>query len=227
MTEQKQQKKAIIVGGHGKVALLAAPLLAREGYAVSSVIRKEEQADDVRAAQATPVVADVQAMGVEELAELFAGQDAIVWSAGAGGGDPERTYAVDRDAAIRSMEAADRAGVKRYVMVSWVGSVPRHGVPESEDFFSYADAKLQADDYLRGTDLDWTILGPSTLSAESGDGRIELLAPQDEWREKGGTASRENVAKAIVESLNGAAVRKFVRFNDGPVPLAEALRAAR
>ena len=100
-------------------------------------------------------------------------------------------------------------------------------MPEGQDFFSYADAKLQADDYLRQTDLDWTILGPSTLSAEPGDGHIELLEPEDDWREKGGVASRENVARAIVETLHGAALHKFVRFNDGSVPLEEALRAAR
>ncbi len=217
-------KNVMIVGGHGKVALLAAPLLAAQGYRVSSVIRSAGQENDVREAGATPVVADVQGLGVEELAELFAGQDAIVWSAGAGGGSPERTYAVDRDAAIRSMEAAERAGVRRYVMVSWVGSVPEHGVPQSEDFFAYADAKLQADEHLRGTDLDWTILGPSTLSGEPGDGRVEVLAEDDDWREKGSTASRENVAKVIVEAVRGAAIRRFVRFNDGAEPLEEALR---
>lgn len=221
-----EQKKVIIVGGHGKVALLAAPLLARAGYEVTSVIRKPEQAEDIRAVQAQPVVADVQAMTVEELSELVSGQDAIVWSAGAGGGSTERTYAVDRDAAIRSMQAAARAGVQRYVMVSWVGSVPEHGVPESEGFFAYADAKLQADDYLRQTDLDWTILGPSTLTAQPGEGSIEVLAPQDSWREKGSEVSRENVAAAVVEAVNGAAVRKFVRFNDGTVPVAEALHSA-
>lgn len=81
-------KNVMIVGGHGKVALLAAPLLAAQGYRVSSVIRSAGQENDVREAGATPVVADVQGLGVEELAELFAGQDAIVWSAGAGGGSP-------------------------------------------------------------------------------------------------------------------------------------------
>ncbi|KQB86810.1 SDR family oxidoreductase [Corynebacterium lowii] len=217
-------KKVMIIGGHGKVALLAAPILHEAGYEVDSVIRSESQKQDVRDAQANPVVADVQNVDVEGLAQLFEGHDAIVWSAGVGGGDPERTYAVDRDAAIRTMQAAEKAGIKRYVMVSWVGSVPEHGVPADQDFFSYADAKLQADDYLRSTDLDWTILGPSTLSTDPGDGHIEVLDPEDNWREKGSTASRENVARTILEALEGAAVHEFVRFNDGTVPVATAMR---
>ncbi|MBC3185171.1 SDR family oxidoreductase [Corynebacterium sp. zg-331] len=219
------KKKVIVVGGHGKVALLATPLLAQEGYEVSSVIRAPEQAEEVRAARANPVVTDVAAMSAEEMGALFAGYDAVVWSAGAGGGAPERTYAVDRDAAIRSMQAAAMAGVKRYVMVSWVGSVPDHGVPEEEAFFAYADAKLQADEYLRRTDLDWTILGPSALTSEPGAGAIQPLAPEDDWREKGTTASRENVAKAIVAAVGGAGVGMFLRFNDGAVPVSQALRS--
>src|SRR5690554_304023 len=90
-------------------------------------------------------------------AAAIEGHDALVWSAGAGGGNPTRTYAVDRDAAIRSMDAAARAGVERYVMVSYIGSSPDHGVPENDSFFAYAEAKAAADDYLRRSDLAWTI----------------------------------------------------------------------
>lgn len=125
------QNNVTIIGGHGKVGLLTAPLLVDEGNVVRSVIRKEEQSTVVAETGATPVVADVQDLGVGELAELFAGQDVAVWAAGVGGGDWERTYAVDRDAAIRSMTAAKKAGVNRYVMVSWLGSAKDHGVPES------------------------------------------------------------------------------------------------
>ncbi len=110
--------RILIIGGHGKVALLLAPLLIARGDEVTSVIRNPGHAADVAATGSTPVVADIEGLDVAGLTTLFTGHAAIVWSAGAGGGSPARTYAVDRDAAIRSMDAAADAGVDRYVMVS-------------------------------------------------------------------------------------------------------------
>src|SRR5881392_407658 len=83
----------------------------------------------------------------QEVAEALSGHDAVVWSAGAGGGNPGRTYAVDRDAAIRSMDAAAQFGVGRYVMVSYLGAGPDHGIPAESSFFAYAEAKAAADEY--------------------------------------------------------------------------------
>ena len=79
---------------------------------------------------------------------------------------PERTDAVDRDAAIRSMDAAVAAGVSRYVMVSFSGATADHLVPEDDPFRRYQDAKIAADEHLRGTELDWTVLGPGALTTE-------------------------------------------------------------
>jgi uncharacterized protein YbjT (DUF2867 family) len=90
-----------IIGGHGKVALRLAPLLVQQGDRVLAWVRHEEQVQDVRAVGAEPVLADAETMDVPTMAAALAGADAVVWSAGAGGGDPARTYAVDRDAAIR------------------------------------------------------------------------------------------------------------------------------
>ena len=156
----------LLIGGHGKVALLLAPLLAERGDHVDSVIRFSDQADAVRAAGAFPVVGDVEQASTEDLASLAAGHDALVWSAGAGGGDPMRTYAVDKDAAIRSIDAARAAGVHRYVMVSYFGSSLDHEVPAGSPFFPYAEAKAAADAYLRASDLAWTIVAPSALTLE-------------------------------------------------------------
>ncbi len=116
--------RVIIIGGHGKVALLAAPLLVADGHAVTSVVRDPDQVADIEETGATAAVLDVENSSTEQIADLVRGNDVLVWSAGAGGGSPERTFAVDRDAAIRSMEAAAQAGVGRYVMVSYFGAGP-------------------------------------------------------------------------------------------------------
>ncbi|MGV7904346.1 NAD(P)H-binding protein, partial [Mycobacterium kansasii] len=81
------------------------------GDAVTSWIRNPEHAADVATTGAKPLVLDVEHASREEIAAALAGADAVVFSAGAGGGNPDRTYAVDRDAAIRSVQAAEAAGV--------------------------------------------------------------------------------------------------------------------
>ncbi|WOP19139.1 SDR family oxidoreductase [Raineyella sp. LH-20] len=210
----------VIIGGHGKVALRLAPLLVAQGHRVRSWVRHEDQLDDIRASGAEAVLADAEAMDVEAMATALTGADAVVWSAGAGGGNPSRTYAVDRDAAIRSMQAAEQAGVRRYVMVSWAGSVPDLGVPADSSFFPYADAKLAADDHLRTTSLDWTILGPGTLTLDEPTGRIDTGVGS------GRPTSRANVALAVREALaQPATIGRFIPFADGGTPIAEAFAA--
>ncbi|KUL28523.1 NAD(P)H-binding protein [Actinoplanes awajinensis] len=214
------ESRVLVMGGHGKVALLALPLLVEAGHEVTAVLRNPEHAADVAETGAKPLVADVEQLGVEELATLFAGHDAIVWSAGAGGGSPSRTYAVDRDAAIRSMDAAARAGVRRYVMVSYFGSQIDHGVPTESSFFPYAEAKAAADAHLATTDLDWTVLAPSRLLDEPPTGRIETASQGA----TAGSVSRADVAAVVVHVLaEPATIGRTIRFNTGATPIPDAL----
>ncbi|MCF8571001.1 NAD(P)H-binding protein [Gordonia sp. HY002] len=213
----------MIIGGHGKIALLLAPLLDARGDAVTAVIRNPDQADDIRAAGATPLVLDVENATRDQLAEALDGFDAIVWSAGAGGGNPDRTYAVDRDAAIRTMEAAGQAGVDRFVMVSYLGAGPNHGVPSDEPFFAYAEAKAAADTALRETRLDWTILMPGALTLDEPSGTIDPAAIRA--ANLPGT-SRANVALVAAAALaTPSSVRQNIAFTDGSVPIEVALAA--
>lgn len=216
--------RIIVLGGHGRVALFLAPLLVARGDEVTSVIRNPDHAADVEKTGAHPLVADIEKLGTEEIADLVRGHDAIVWSAGAGGGDAQRTYAVDRDAAIRSMEAAEAADVQRYVMVSWLGSKADHGVPQDDPFFAYADAKWAADEHLRGTDLDGTILAPGGLTLDEPTGRIRL-DPDDR-----GEVSRADVAAVIAAALSEpSTIGRTIRFGNGTaddsLPIAEALQS--
>ncbi len=208
-----------IIGGHGKVALHLARILTADGHQVSSLFRNPGHSADVEATGAQPVVADVENLSTDEIAELLKGHDAVVWSAGAGGGSAERTYAVDRDAAIRSMDAAEAAGARRYVMVSYFGAGQNHGVPEDDSFYAYAQAKADADEHLMAGNLDWTILGPSALTMDPGTGRIETGVGVT-----GGEVSREDVAAVAAEVLSRpATVGRRIEFNNGPTPVGEAL----
>lgn len=214
--------RVIVFGGHGRIALLLAPILVARGDEVTAVIRNPDHVADVEQTGATAQIADVEQLDTAAIAELIRGHDAVVWSAGAGGGNPERTYAVDRDAATRTMDAAAAAGVKRYILVSWLGSTADHGVPESDSFFPYADAKWAADEYLRGTDLEGTILGPGTLTFDEPTGRIDLDAPDR------GRVARADVAAVIAGALvEPTTIGRTVRFGNGTPdssePIADAL----
>ena len=211
--------RVVVLGGHGKVALRLAPLLVARGDRVTAVIRNPAHEAEVAATGATSVIADLERLGSDELAGLLAGHDAVGWSAGAGGGSPERTYALDRDAATSSMAAAEAAGVARYVMVSYIGSRADHGVPAENPFHAYAEAKAAADDYLRNSSLAWTILGPGPLTLDEPTGLIEVAAPGE------GRVSRADVAAVVAAVLlDDSTIGRTIAFGNGEIPIAEAIR---
>lgn len=212
--------RILLIGGHGKVALLLEPLLAAAGHHVTAVIRNPDHEADVRAAGATPLVADVATFDTDQLASLASGNDAVIWSAGAGGGDPERTYAIDRDAAIRTIDGAARAGVRRFLMVSYFGAGPDHGVPADDPFFAYAEAKAAADAHLRASGLDWTIVAPSALTMDAPTGAI------DRDPASSGSVARADVAAVLAEAVDQpATIGQTIAFNSGRTPISEALAA--
>lgn len=224
-------QRIVILGGHGKAALLLAPKLDSNGFAVEAVIRNPDQRSEVEKACGQPVILDMETASVDDFAQLFGGAAAIVFAAGAGGGSPERTRAVDREAAIRTMQAAEQAGVKRYVMVSYARAAVHYKELEADDrFYPYAKAKHDADAYLRETNLDYTILGPGSLTHEPATRRLQIADERGQvdgdWPDKKKVTSRDNVAEVIAYAVQyDAAVRQTVNFYDGDTPLAQALGA--
>ncbi len=210
----------IVLGGHGKVALLATRIVTDRGHTVTSVIRDPDQADEIRAHGGQPHVADIQQQTLTDFAELIHGHDAVVWSAGAGGGSADRTWAIDRDAAILSVQGAAKAGVDRYVMVSWSGSLLDHGVPQDDDFFAYAQSKMIADAVLRDSGLRWTIVAPSTLTDDEPTGSVD-------WDGSSTQVPRGDVAHVVADAVEGdETIGRTIRFNTGSTPIADFLRTA-
>lgn len=206
--------KICIIGGHGKIALLLHPLLVESGHEVSALIRNEAHIEAVNETGAHAVVADVEKLSTEQLAAQFEGFDAVIWSAGAGGGNPERTTAVDRDAAIRAIDAAVQAGVPRFVMVSYVGS-GRDDIPQENPFHHYATAKAAADEHLRASSLNWTIVAPGQLTVDVPSGKIEYGE-----HVTGGRTSRGNVAQLVAGAVGRADLGGVtVWFRDGVHPI--------
>ena len=168
-----ERMRVVIAGGHGKVGLRLARLLGeREAHPVG-LVRKVEQEAELVAVGAHPEIFDLESGSAAELAEILSGADAVVFAAGAGpGSGAARKDTVDRGGAVLLADAAELAGVRRYVMVSAIGADDGPGPDHDEVYAAYVTAKKAADDDIRARDLDWTILRPGGLTTASGTGLV-------------------------------------------------------
>ncbi|MGQ5578587.1 SDR family oxidoreductase [Streptomyces sp. ECR3.8] len=213
--------RIVIAGGHGQIALRLERLLAARGDEAAGIIRKPEQADDLRELGAEPIVLDLESASVEEVAEVLKGADAAVFAAGAGpGSGVGRKDTVDRAAAVLFADAAVRAGVRRFVIVSSMGADPEH--QGDEVFDVYLRAKGEADAYVRSLDgLDWTILRPGQLTDEPGTGQVRLEA-----RSGRGPIPRDDVAAVLAELVDTPATAGLtLELISGSAPVAVAVRS--
>jgi len=210
-----------IAGAHGKIALRLARLLAARGERVIGLIRNPDHASDVRERGAEPVVCDLESATAQEIAATIAGTDAVVFAAGAGpGSGAERKLTMDRDGAIKLLEAARAADVRRYLIISSVGA---ENPPEDDDGFSvYLRAKAQADAAVRASDRDWTIVRPGRLTDGPGTGRVRL-----DSKPFRGQVPRDDVA-AVLDALldEPAAAGHLLYLSGGEQPVEDAVKTA-
>ncbi|TRW82179.1 NAD-dependent dehydratase [Mycolicibacterium sp. 018/SC-01/001] len=214
--------QVVIAGGHGKIALILERLLAARGDAVSGLIRNPDHAADLEAAGAQPVVLDLERATVDEVAGRLAGADAVVFAAGAGpGSGAARKETVDRDAAILLADAAEAAGVRRYVMISAMGAdVHTPDDAADEVFVAYLRAKGAADDDIRSrSHLSTTVVRPGHLTDDEPAGRVTIAEHTGR-----GSIARADVAAVIVAVLDDAQTggRTF-EVIAGDTPIADAL----
>lgn len=214
--------RVVIAGGHGKIALILEQLLSQRGDTAVGLIRNPDHAADLEAAGAEPVVVDLESATAADIAAHVQGADAVVFAAGAGpGSGAARKQTVDCDAAILLADAAEAAGVRRYVMVSAIGA----DVEAPDDigdpvFVAYLRAKGHADDVIRARDaLDATVVRPGHLTNDEGTGRVELSDQTGR-----GDIPREDVARVLLAVLDTpeTAGRTFELIG-GETPVAEAV----
>jgi uncharacterized protein YbjT (DUF2867 family) len=207
--------RVVIAGGHGKIALRLTRLLADRGDVVVGIVRNPDHVPDVQAAGGDGVVLDLERADAEQVAAVLAGADAVVFAAGAGpGSGAARKDTVDRAASVLLADAAQIAGVRRFVQISAMG-LDRADDPGMEPVFAaYLRAKDEAERDLRGRDLDWTILRPGRLTDEPGTGRVTLADPVL----PGGSIPRDDVAAVLVTLLDdpGTAGRTLELISSPP-----------
>ncbi|MEU4961278.1 SDR family oxidoreductase [Streptomyces rimosus] len=216
--------RIVIAGGHGQIALRLERLLHARGDEVAGIIRRPEQAGDLLSAGAEPVVCDLETATVADVARHLEGADAAVFAAGAGPGSGiDRKETVDRGTATLFADAAEAAGVRRFLVVSSMGADKEP--PEGTDpvFAAYLRAKGAADADVRSrSGLDWTILRPGRLTDDPGTGLVSLAESTGR-----GEIPRDDVAAVLAALLDEpATIGRTLELISGDTPVEDAVRAA-
>ena len=187
--------KVFVVGANGQIGRrLTKSLNESSEHQVRAMVRNEEQAQALKQSGTETALANLEGT-VESIAEAAEGCDAIVFTAGSGGNTgADKTLLVDLDGAVKTIEAAEKAGIRRFIMVSTLQAHRRENWNEA--LKPYYVAKHYADRMLEGSELNYTIIRPGGLLNEPGTGRVKAAENLER-----GTIPREDVADTILAAL--------------------------
>ncbi len=187
--------RVLVIGANGQIGQRLTEMLnSHDEHKVLAMIRHQDQKEVFSAKGIETVIADLEGT-VEELREAMEGCEAVVFTAGSGGSTgADKTLLIDLDGAVKTMEAAELAGVERFIMVSALQANNRENWNEA--IKPYYVAKHYADRVLMQSNLTYTIIRPGGLLNEKGSGKISVGDKLER-----GSIPREDVAKTIVESL--------------------------
>jgi uncharacterized protein YbjT (DUF2867 family) len=217
--------RVVVAGAHGQLARRLGRLLTARGDTVAGIVRNPAHAADLEADGVQPVVLDLEQADVGQVADVVSGADAVVFAAGAGpGSSAERKHTVDYAASVLLADAAERAGVRPYLLVSSMGTpLARQGTPHGMDpvFAAYLQAKLRSEDtILPRPALDVMILRPGRLTDEPGTGRVTLGHGLDL-----ADVPRDDVAAVLAAILAAGKKDDVVELVGGDTPIEEAVSA--
>jgi nucleoside-diphosphate-sugar epimerase len=212
-----------IAGAHGQIARRLGRLLSGRGDSVVGIVRNPAHEPDLVADGVEPAILDLETASIDQVAAVLTGADAVVFAAGAGpGSGTDRKHTVDHGAAVLLADAAERAGVRTYLLVSSMGvEQAKKGTPRGMDpvFAVYLQAKLRAEDQiLPRPGLDTTIVRPGRLTDDPGTGRV-TLGHGIEF----GDVPRDDVAAVLAEILRAGKTNDVVELVSGPTPVEDAV----
>ncbi len=155
-----------VVGGHGQIGTLLVTALKAAGHEPVAIGRNEQTAASLMKMHDIETrLLDLESADASGFADSLAGCDAVVFSAGGGpDGNIERKRSVDLEGALKTIEAARRLGLSRYVQISAIGVDQAVAADVSDVWAAYVAAKRDSDAAVRASGLDWTILRPGTLT---------------------------------------------------------------
>ncbi|MGR3741237.1 NAD(P)-binding oxidoreductase [Companilactobacillus sp. DQM5] len=203
-------ENTFIIGANGQIGQLLVKKLQSKNINFTAGVRKKEQLENLQEKNIPSKLIDLQS-SVEEIAKALEGSDSIIFTAGSGGktGD-DMTLEIDLDGAVKTMEAAQRAGIKRYIMVSSAQADDREKYKDSP-IKPYMIAKFYADRELRRSNLDYTIIHPGVLTNDQPTGKISV----DDFS-KNTKISRFDVADVLSSLIdNKKSIRKDYSIVNG------------
>ncbi len=212
--------RVAIVGAHGQIGQLIIKHLVAQGMDAIGIVRKEEQVPAMRKLGAEPVLLDIENATADQLASCLLGADAVVFAAGAGGGSSaERKRTVDFAGSVLLAEAAQKAGVRRYVQISAIGVDNPLKSDTDPVWKAYVEAKRDADIELRKSTLDWTIIRPGPLTDDPATGLVTLSPNAGR-----GEVTREDVALVVVAVLQAPnTIGQQWEMRNGETPIRDAV----
>ncbi len=211
----------LIIGANGQVGrILVEKMSKQQGVTPIAVIRKPEQKNFFDDLGVETRLIDLED-DIPAIEKAMDGIDAVVFTAGSGGSTgADKTMLIDLDGAVKSIEAARNQGIKRFVMVSSFDT-SRAAIQEADsDFRPYVAAKHYADNVLRASDLDYTIVHPGILKSEAGSGKVTVKETLDVAE-----VARENIAEVLLNVLlNDNTIGKEFQVVNGHTDVAEAIK---
>ena len=205
----------IIIGANGTTGRKMVELIAKQGqHQAIAVVREENQINDLIALGASEVrLGDL----TEDISDVVKDADVTIFAAGAGGASDELTRAVDKDGAIKVIDASKANGIERFIMLSSVGTENPSG-----ELKVYLESKAAADKHLKESGLDYTIVRPGPLSDEDASGTVEIKEHFDSYEDR--KVPRADVATLLVTLIDHKTQTRQFEVLSGPFPIAEALR---
>lgn len=199
LNEKESDMNVLIIGANGQIGSRLSKQLKESDHEPIAMVRKEEQVEKFENNGIQVVLGDLE----KDFSHAFKNADAVVFTAGSGADTPKsQTKVIDRDGAIKAINEAEKSGVNRFVMVSAL-KANRDESLWSEAMQHYYEAKSAADDHLRDSDLDYTVLMPGRLTNNDGTGKVELSERNEDI--EGRTVTRDDVAAVISEIIDAPA----------------------
>jgi uncharacterized protein YbjT (DUF2867 family) len=208
----------LVIGANGQIGTKLVHQLKEKGHKPVAMVRREPQIDQFKTDGIDTVLADLE----EDFSHAFENIDAVVFTAGSGGDSPKsQTKVIDQDGAIKAIDEAEKSNTERFIMVSAL-KANRDKSTWSEPMEHYYEAKSTADEYLRNSPLNYTVLMPGRLKNEEGKGKIILSERIEEIKDE--TITRADVANVISELLEAQnTFKKSLELLQGTETIEEAL----
>lgn len=208
-------EKILIAGATGDTGKRVIEILSNtQNFKPVAMIRDEAQQQIFDDMEVESVLADLE----QDVEHALKGIDKVIFAAGSGGETgPEKTIAVDQDGAIKLIDAAKKAKVKKFIILSAMGTEKPE---EHKELEHYLKAKKKADDHLKSSGLTYTIVRPGRLTHDMGVAKVKVAEKLNER----GEIARDDVAFLLVMSLADPLV-KNMEFEalEGEVPIKQAL----